>query len=94
MDRDSEMPVGLTANPGNILDVTHFDDMLRHMLPLLPKGATIVFDNGAYSKDNAKLLDSNGLGFATRLQLNSADDRFVKTHMDGWERIEESIFFI
>jgi transposase len=73
------MPVGLTVNPGNVLDVTHFDGTLKQMLPLLPKNAAIVFDNGAYSENDAKLPDSNGLGFMTRLQLNSTDDNFVKT---------------
>ena len=78
MDRDSGMPIGLTVNPGNILDVTHFDDTFRQVLPLLPKDAMVVFDNGAYSRDNAKLLDYNGLGFVTRLQLNTTDDKFVR----------------
>ena len=71
MDRDSGMPVGLTVNPGNILDVTHFDDTLKQVLPILPKDAMIVFDNGAYSMNNARMLDSNGLGFVTRMQLNA-----------------------
>jgi transposase len=46
---------------------------MRHVLPLLPKDAMVVLDNGEYSKDNAKLLDSKGLGFVTRLQLNITD---------------------
>ncbi|MCK9323615.1 MAG: transposase [Candidatus Methanomethylophilaceae archaeon] len=94
MDRDSGMPIGLTVNPGNILDVTHFDDTFRQILPLLPKDAMVVFDNGAYSKDNAKLLDSNGLGFVTRLQLNTSDDAFVKAHADDWARIDDDVSFM
>ena len=40
----------------------------------------IVFDNGAYSRTNAKTIDNAGIGFLTRLQLNASDDAFVKTH--------------
>jgi len=94
MDRDSGMPTGLTVNPGNILDVTHFDDTIRQVLPLLPRGAMVVFDSGAYSKDNAKLLDSEGLGFVTRLQLNVSDDRFVMTHKDRWIPIDGDISYM
>ncbi len=73
MDRATGMPIGLTVNPGNIMDVTHFDETFRQLRPLLPDDAMLVFDNGAYSKDNAKLLDSSGFGFVTRLQLNTSD---------------------
>ena len=94
MDRDSAMPVGLAVNPGNILDVTHFDDTMRQIMPLLSKDAMVVFDNGAYSLSNAKLLDSNGLGFVTRLQLNTSDDTFVKRNSDGWEHLDDDISFM
>ncbi len=94
MDRDSGMPIGLTVNPRNILDVTHFDDTFRQILPPLPKDAMVVFDNGAYSRDNAKLLDSNGLGFVTRLQLNTTDDKFVKAHADDWIGIDDDVSFM
>jgi transposase len=82
------------VNPGNILDVTHFDDTLKQVLPILPKDAMIVFDNGAYSMNNARMLDSNGLGFVTRMQLNASDDAFVKAHRDEWIEIDEDISFI
>jgi len=94
MDRDSGMPIGLTVNPGNMVDVTHFNDTFGQILPLLPKDATIVFDNGAYSKDNAKLLDSEGLGFVTRLQLSASDDAFVETHKDGWMPIDDCVSYM
>ena len=93
MDRDSWMPIGLTVNPG-ILDVTHFNDTMRQVLPLLLKDAMVVFDNVAYSKDNAELLDSKGLGFVTCLQLNTTDNRFVKTHADDWVRIDDDVSFM
>ncbi|HBI74533.1 MAG TPA: hypothetical protein DDY59_15345 [Lachnospiraceae bacterium] len=82
MDGESGMPIRLTVNPGNILDMTHFDDTVRQVLPLMPEDAMVVFDNGAYSTDNAKLLDSEGPVFVTRLRLNTTDDKFVRNHKD------------
>ena len=87
VDQESGMPVGLTVMPGNILDVTHFEETFRQLLPLLPEDAMIVFDNGAYSRTNAKLIDDAGMGFLTRLQLNASDDAFVKAHQDEWEHV-------
>jgi transposase len=76
------------------MDVTHFDDTMRQIMPLLPKDAMIIFDNGAYSMNNARMLDSNSLGFVTRLQLNASDDTFVKRNSDGWEHLDDDISFM
>ena len=80
MDRESGMPVGLMVTAGNILDVTHFEDTFGQIRHLLREDAMIVFDNGAYSRKNSALLDKEGVGFVTRLQLNASDDRFVDSH--------------
>lgn len=94
MDRVTGMPVGLTVNPGNILDVTHFDDTFRQIVPILPEDAMMVFDNGAYSKDNSALIDRSGFGFVTRLQLNRSDDTYVRNHRDGWIPIDDDISYM
>lgn len=94
MDRDSGMPIRLTVNPGNIMDVTHFDESFRQIRPLLRKDSMIVFDNGAYSRDNARMLDDSGLGFVTRLQLNASDDAFAKMHRNDWVRIDGNISYL
>ena len=93
MDRESGMPVGLTVNAGNILDVTHFEDTFGQIRHLLPKDAMIVFDNGAYSRKNSALLDKEGVGFVTRLQLNTSDDRFVDSHGNDWTRIDDTLSY-
>ncbi len=93
MDRESGMPVGLTVNAGNILDVTHFEGTFGQIRHLLPDDAMIVFDNGAYSRNNFALLDKEGVGFVTRLQLNASDDKFVKKHKDDWIRIDDDISY-
>jgi transposase len=88
MDKESGMPVGLTVMPGNVLDVTHFSETFGQIRPLLPQNAMIVFDNGAYSKENAAILDREGFGFVTRMQLNASDDAFVKRNADGWMPVD------
>ena len=93
MDRESGMPVGLTVNAGNILDVTHFEDTFGQIRHLLPDDAMIVFDNGVYSRNNSALLDKEGVGFVTRLQLNASDDKFVNKHKDDWIRINDDISY-
>ncbi len=94
MDRSTGMPVGLTIKPGNILDVTHFKDTFDQIQPLLPKDAMIVFDNGAYSKDNSDAIDKKGFGFITHLQLNQSDDNYVRGHPDGWISIDHDISYM
>ena len=93
MDRESGMPIGLTVRAGNILDVTHFEDTFEQIRPLLPDDAMIVFDNGAYSRKNAGLLDKANVGFVTRLQLNASDDAFVKKHENGWIDIDGDVSY-
>lgn len=94
MDRDSGMPIGLTVRPGNVLDVCHFEDSFEQMRPFLNKDSMIVFDNGAYSKDNARILDEAGLGFVTRQQINKTDDKFVTDNEDNWTPIDENVSFL
>jgi len=73
--------------------VTHFEDTFGQIRHLLPDDAMIVFDNGAYSRNNSALLDKEGVGFVTRLQLNASDDKFVKKHKDDWIRINNDISY-
>jgi len=94
IDKDSGMPVGLTVMPGNVLDVTHFKETFDQIRHLLPENAMIVFDNGAYSKENSALLDREGFGFVTRLQLNNSDDSFVRKHTDDWVRLDDDIGYM
>jgi transposase len=94
IDKDSGMPVGLTVMPGNVLDVTHFPETMRQIMPLLPDDAMVVFDNGAYSKDNAAFLDKEGFGFVTRLQMNASDDKFIRTHSDAWIESDNGMLYM
>ena len=94
IDKDSGMPVGLTVKPGNILDVTHFEESFDMIRPFLPKDAMIVFDNGAYSRRNAAILDEEGFGFVTRMQMNSSDDAFVERKKEEWNSLNGDMIFM
>jgi len=94
IDKDSGMPMGLTVMPGNVLDVTHFPETFTQIKPLLADNAMIVFDNGAYSRENAALLDREGFGFVTRMQLNSSDDKFVRKNAENWAQMDENTSFM
>lgn len=93
MDRESGMPVGPTVNAGNILDVTHFEDTFLRIRHLLPEDAMTVFDNGACSRKNPALLDREGTGFVTGLQLNASDDEFVDPHIGDRVRIDDVVSY-
>jgi len=94
IDKDSGMPIGLTIMPGNVLDVTHFPETLKQILPLLPKDPMIILDNGAYSRDNAALMDRENIGFVTRVQLNTSDQKYVHARKENWTEIDDDISFM
>lgn len=93
VDQESGMPVGMMVMPGNALNVTHFKETFRQMLPLLSEDAMIVFDNGVYSRTNVKLIDDAGMGF-----LTPASERvgysFVKAHQDDWEHVCDDMYVL
>jgi transposase len=89
VDKASGMSVGPMIMPGNVVDVTHFRETFQQVRPLLPDDAMIMFDNGAYSGENVALLDEEGYGFVTRLQMNASDDVFVKAHEKEFIELSE-----
>ena len=94
IDKCSGMPIGLTVMPGNVLDVTHFSESLKQIRPLLPDDPTIILDAGAYSKENGALLDREGIGFVTRVQLNGSDQKHVKNRPNGWTGLDDDISYM
>lgn len=94
IDKHSGMPIGLTIMPGNVLDVTHFSESLKQIRPLLPDDPMMILDAGAYSKENGALLDREGIGFVTRVQLNGSDQKHVKRHSDRWTELDDDVSFM
>jgi len=94
VDKASGMPIGLTIMPGNVVDVTHFQETFKQMRSLLPDDAMIVFDNGAYSKENSALLERGEFGFVTLLQMNASDDAFVRAHEKEFVDLGDGMSFL
>ena len=72
------VPIGITVKEGNVPDVTHFADTYQQINDKLKKGSRIVFDKGANSKDNIKLILTDKMKYLTSKKLNTSDDKRIK----------------
>ena len=93
MDAATGLPIGLTVMTGNTVDVTHFKKTFKQIAPFLEKDTLIIFDNGAYSKENAELVTEHGLNFLTRSSLNKSDMDRIRSGKDGWVMGEDDICY-
>jgi len=88
-DQRSQIPIGLTIQPGNINDQTHFKHTYHQIKSGLRTGSTLVFDAGATGIPNLDLLVSDNMKYLSRMKLNTSD---VKKHLknfskDKWTRV-------
>ena len=88
-DERSQIPVGLTIQPGNMNDQTHFKHTYHQIKPVLRRGSCLVFDAGATGTSNLDLLVSDNMRYLSRMKLNMSD---VNKHLntfskDEWTRI-------
>ena len=91
MDAETKLPIGLTVVQGNIIDVTHFKQTYEQVKPFLSKDCLIVFDNGGYSDENAKMIVKDGNHFLTRAQMNKSNDKIISSPKTQWEYIDDDI---
>lgn len=91
MHANSDVPIGLTVVTGNTVDVTHFEKTFRQIKPFLDPECLIVFDNGGYSKDNAKLITEAGFDFLTRAQMNKSNDKQISSSKTEWEYLGDDM---
>jgi transposase len=91
MDAVTKLPIGLTVVQGNIIDVTHFKQTYQQVKPFLSEDCLIVFDNGGYSEENAKLIVGDGNHFLTRAQMNKSNDKIIASPRTEWEYIDDDI---
>ena len=61
---------------------------------MLGKDSVVVFDNGAYSKNNSDLLDKHGIGLITRLELNKSEIEYVRNHQSNWNMVDDEVMCI
>ena len=91
MDGKTNLPCGLTVVPGNMVDVTHFEQSFKQIKPFLEKDCLIIFDNGGYSENNGKLVTRAGFDFLTRAQINQSNDKQISSPKTEWELLNEDM---
>ncbi|KKG07950.1 IS1634 family transposase [Methanosarcina mazei] len=91
------IPIGITVNRGNVLDLQHFPDTYNQVKSRLKKGSLIVFDKGANTADNVKLIKEDKMKYLTAMKLNASDDKIIENFdIDKAELVdsEKSIYGI
>ena len=72
------IPIGVTVNRGNVLDLEHFSDTYNQVKSILKEGSLIIFDKGANTTDNIlSLLDLFHKSNQSRLANTTANNMVV-----------------
>ena len=74
---DQNIPIGLTIEPGNINDQTHFKLTYRQLSGRLREGSLVIFDKGANSVANTAMIRADNLQYMTAKKLNKSDDMII-----------------
>ena len=72
------IPIGVTVNKGNILDLDHFPDTFNQVKTKPKKGSLIIFDKGANTIENIKIIQEAEMDYLTSMKLNSSDDKIIE----------------
>ncbi|AKB35890.1 Mobile element protein [Methanosarcina siciliae C2J] len=72
------VPIGVTVNRGNVLDLEHFSDTYNQVKSKLKKGSLIVFDKGANTIENIKIIQEDEMEYLTSMKLNKSDDKIIE----------------
>jgi transposase len=72
------IPIGVTVNKGNVLDLQHFSETYNQVKGKLKKESLIVFDKGANTVDNIKLIQEDEMTYLTSMKMNSSDDKIIE----------------
>jgi transposase len=84
-DQRSQLPVGLSIQPGNMNDQTHFKHTYHQIKSGLRTGSVLVFDAGPAGSPNLDLLVSDNMQYLTRMKLNTSD---VERHLSTFNKKE------
>jgi len=88
-----DIPIGLTINPGNIPDQSHFKQTFHQVKRKLNEGSLLIFDRGANSKDNTDLVLVSKMKYLTAKTLNTSDDNLIKTFWQhNPKQVKEGIY--
>jgi len=88
-DQHSQLPVGLSIQPGNINDQDHFKVTYQQIKPGLRQGSVLIFDAGATGAPNLDLITSDKMHYLSRMKLNQSDiTHHLRTFKkDEWTRV-------
>jgi transposase len=71
------VPVGLTIEPGNTNDQTHFEKTYKQVAGKLKPDSLIIFDKGANSTNNIEMIRADNMQYITGKKLNKSDDKII-----------------
>ena len=72
------IPIGVTVNRGNVLDLEHFPDTYNQVKSRLKEGSLIIFDKGANTAENIKIIQEDEMKYLTSMKLNTSDDKIIE----------------
>jgi transposase len=84
-DHHSQLPVGLSIQPGNINDQNHFKITYQQIKQYLRTGSVLIFDAGATGIPNFDILVSDKMRYLSRMKLNTSD---IKQHLNMFNKEE------
>jgi transposase len=84
-DQYSQLPVGLSIQPGNINDQDHFKITYQQIKPELRTGSVLVFDAGATGAPNLDLIVADKMKYLSRMKLNTSD---ITHHLKTFKKEE------
>lgn len=71
------IPIGMTIEPGNLNDQTHFKKTYRQSRNRLREGSLVIFDKGANGVFNTQMIRADNLQYITGKKLNKSDDKII-----------------
>jgi transposase len=76
------IPIGLTIDPGNLNDQTHFKKTYQQSKDRLKEESLVIFDKGANSITNIAMIRADNLQYLTAKKLNKSDDKIIAKFED------------
>lgn len=71
------IPIGMTIEPGNLNDQTHFKKTYQQSSGRLREGSLVIFDKGANSVANTQMIRADNMQYITGKKLNKSDDKII-----------------
>lgn len=72
------IPIGMTIEPGNLNDQSHFKKTYQQSNSCLREGSLVIFDKGANSVTNTQMIRADNLQYITGKKLNKSDDKIIE----------------